>query len=56
MEQDWTEDGIAPALAHAGVPWEDMVFGFHEPDFTAPAADTPHLPGRNETAEELHHS
>ena len=41
VEQDWTEDGIATALARAGVPWEDMTFGFHEPALTAPEKDVP---------------
>jgi hypothetical protein len=48
VEQDWTEDGIATALAQAGVPWEDMVFGFHEPDLLAPAGDIPYLPSEQE--------
>jgi hypothetical protein len=51
VEQDWTEDGIATALAHAGVPWEDMTFGFHEPALTEPASDTLHLADRNGVAQ-----
>jgi len=56
VEQDWTEDGIATALAQAGVPWEDMVFGFHEPDLSALAGEKPHPTGGNELPQELHRS
>lgn len=38
IEQDWTEDGLATALAQRGIPWEAMTFGFHEPLL---AAQTP---------------
>lgn len=31
IEEDWTEDGIANDLVHAGVPKEDIVLAFHEP-------------------------
>lgn len=31
IEQDWTEDGIATDLLEAGIPPEDIVLGFHEP-------------------------
>lgn len=31
IEEDWTEDGIAIGLVHAGVPREDIVLAFHEP-------------------------
>lgn len=31
IEEDWTEDGIATGLVHAGVPREDIVLAFHEP-------------------------
>jgi len=31
IEEDWTEDGIAIDLVHAGVPKEDIVLAFHEP-------------------------
>ncbi len=31
IEEDWTEDGIATDLVHAGVPREDIVLAFHEP-------------------------
>ena len=34
VEQDWTEDGIASDLLRAGVPREDIIFGFHEPATT----------------------
>jgi hypothetical protein len=32
IEEDWTEDGIAVDLVHAGVPKEDIVLAFHEPE------------------------
>ena len=32
IEQDWTEDGIATDLLRAGVPREDIVLGFCEPE------------------------
>jgi hypothetical protein len=32
VEQDWTEDGIATDLVRAGVPREDIVLAFHEPE------------------------
>lgn len=32
IEQDWTEDGIATDLLRAGVPNEDIVLGFCEPE------------------------
>ncbi|AFY59916.1 XisI protein [Synechococcus sp. PCC 6312] len=31
IEEDWTEDGIANDLVLAGVPREDIVLAFHEP-------------------------
>jgi hypothetical protein len=31
IEEDWTEDGITPALLAAGVPREDIVLGFRHP-------------------------
>lgn len=31
IEEDWTEDGIATELVEAGVPKEDIVIAFHEP-------------------------
>ena len=31
VEEDWTEDGIATELLQAGVPNEDIVLAFHEP-------------------------
>jgi hypothetical protein len=31
-EQDWTEDGIATELVKAGVPKDDIVLAFHEPE------------------------
>ena len=31
IEEDWTEDGIATDLVRAGVPKEDIVLAFHEP-------------------------
>jgi hypothetical protein len=31
IEEDWTEEGIATDLVHAGVPKEDIVLAFHEP-------------------------
>ncbi len=32
VEQDWTEDGIATDLVNAGVPYEDIVLAFCEPE------------------------
>ncbi len=32
IEQDWTEDGIATDLVNAGVPYEDIVLAFCEPE------------------------
>ena len=32
IEQDWTEDGIATDLLRAGVPREDIVLAFNEPE------------------------
>ncbi len=32
VEQDWTEDGIATDLVNAGVPREDIVLGFCDPE------------------------
>lgn len=32
MQRDGTEDGIANELVQAGIPKEDIVLGFHEPD------------------------
>lgn len=32
IEQDWTEDGIATDLLRAGVPHEDIVLGFCDPE------------------------
>ncbi len=32
IEEDWTEDGIATDLLEAGVPKEDIVLAFHEPE------------------------
>ena len=32
IEQDWTEDGIATDLLRAGVPREDLVLAFNEPE------------------------
>jgi hypothetical protein len=31
IEEDWTENGIAMDLIHAGVPKEDIVLAFHDP-------------------------
>ena len=31
IEEDWTEDGIATDLVRAGVPKEDIVLAFHDP-------------------------
>ncbi len=31
IEEDWTEDGIVPALLEAGIPKEDIVLGFRHP-------------------------
>ncbi|MFN0121646.1 MAG: XisI protein [Blastocatellia bacterium] len=33
IEEDWTEDGIATQLVRSGVPAEDIVLAFHEPEF-----------------------
>ncbi len=35
IEEDWTEDGIATDLLEAGVPKEDIVLAFHEPEMRA---------------------
>jgi len=35
IEQDWTEDGIATELMKAGVPPEDIVLAFQEPEVRA---------------------
>lgn len=35
IEEDWTEDGIATELVAAGVPKEDIVLAFHEPELQA---------------------
>jgi len=32
IEEDWTEYGIATDLVQAGVPKEDIVLAFHEPE------------------------
>ena len=32
IEEDWTENGITPALLKAGVPKEDIVLAFHPPE------------------------
>ncbi|XZN97297.1 MAG: XisI protein [Microcoleus sp.] len=32
IEEDWTEDGIATDLLRAGVPKEDIILAFHEPE------------------------
>lgn len=32
IEEDWTEEGIATELLNAGVPQEDIVLAFHEPE------------------------
>ncbi len=32
IEQDWTEDGIATELLTAGVPNEDIVLAFYQPE------------------------
>jgi hypothetical protein len=32
IEQDWTEDGIATDLLKVGVPNEDIVLAFYEPE------------------------
>ena len=32
IEQDWTEDGIATDLLKAGVPNNDIVLAFYDPD------------------------
>lgn len=35
IEEHWTEDGIATELVAAGVPKEDIVLAFHEPELRA---------------------
>ncbi|MEW6125885.1 MAG: XisI protein [Acidobacteriota bacterium] len=32
IEEDWTEDGIAADLLREGVPKEDIVLAFHDPE------------------------
>lgn len=32
IEEDWTEEGIANELLREGVPKEDIVLAFHDPD------------------------
>jgi hypothetical protein len=32
IEEDWTEDGIAADLVREGVPKEDIVLAFHDPE------------------------
>jgi hypothetical protein len=32
IEEDWTENGIATDLVREGVPKEDIVLAFHEPE------------------------
>lgn len=32
IEEDWTENGLATDLLHAGVPREDIVLAFHPPE------------------------
>ncbi len=32
IEEDWTENGIATDLVEAGVPKEDIVLAFHDPN------------------------
>ena len=32
IEEDWTENGIATDLVRAGVPKEDIVLAFHDPE------------------------
>jgi hypothetical protein len=32
VEEDWTEDGIATDLVREGVPKEDIVLAFHDPE------------------------
>ena len=32
IEEDWTEEGIAIELLRAGVPKEDIVLAFHDPE------------------------
>ena len=32
IEQDWTERGIASQLLEAGIPKEDIVLAFHDPE------------------------
>ena len=32
MEQDWTEEGITAELLRKGVPKEDIVLAFHDPE------------------------
>ena len=32
IEEDWTEEGIATELLREGVPKEDIVLAFHDPE------------------------
>jgi hypothetical protein len=32
MEEDWTEEGITAELLKEGVPKEDIVLAFHDPE------------------------
>ena len=32
VEEDWTQDGIATDLVREGVPKEDIVLAFHDPE------------------------
>jgi hypothetical protein len=32
IEEDWTEEGIASELLREGVPKEDIVLAFHDPE------------------------
>jgi hypothetical protein len=32
IEEDWTEDGIAADLVREGIPREDIVLAFHDPE------------------------
>ncbi|MGK7943847.1 MAG: element excision factor XisI family protein, partial [Microcystaceae cyanobacterium] len=32
IEEDWTEEGIATELVREGVPKEDIVLAFYDPD------------------------
>lgn len=32
IEEDWTEDGIAADLLREGIPKEDIVLAFHDPE------------------------